>query len=229
MSTCCDLRKALMPFWDGQVRSRRCAGSVTACRRHPPPDTRCSDVPLIDGPHDDVRFEPQRRRSPLSFCLGGGAVAGLLTGNLGWGVSAALAIWIAFGAVEFRSFRQRGRGHALARPRQWSSSLEITGPNAWDTRPERRSRPRPAVWSRSCAGCSEPWIPSLTAGSCCSGAASSNSPTQTASNLLGFSPRGPPAQPDGTGPRPVDHGALGRRSRRRNRRDGIAHGRIASP
>lgn len=121
-----------------------------------------------------------------AMCLAGGVVVGLLSGNVGWGVAAALAGWIAFGTVEFLSFQRWSRA-PLSRPRQWSSSWLSVAERLTFSLTGARGRARRLVeelrWlQRTLDTIPDGWIVLQRSGVI-------ELANQTASSLLGFSPR----------------------------------------
>ena len=119
-------------------------------------------------------------------CLGAGAVAGLLSGNLGWGVAAALAAWIGFGAIEFLAFQRWSRA-PLSRPRQWSSCWRSIAERLTLSLTGARGRARRLVeelrWlQRTLDTIPDGWIVLQRSGVI-------ELANKTASSLLGFSPR----------------------------------------
>jgi len=71
----------------------------------------------------DVRYEGDLIR--LVVALAVGATTTFAADSLGWGVAAALAAWIAWGALEFRSFERWSRS-PLTMPRHWSSRWRLS-------------------------------------------------------------------------------------------------------
>lgn len=119
-------------------------------------------------------------------CLVGGVVVGVASGSVAWGVATALAIWIAFGAIEFRSF-QRWTRAPLSRPRQWSSSWLRIAARLTASLGGARGRARRLVeelrWlQRTLDTIPDGWIVLQRSGVI-------ELANQTASNLLGFSPQ----------------------------------------
>lgn len=119
-------------------------------------------------------------------CLVGGVAVGLLSDNVGWGVAAALAAWIAFGAIEFLSFRRWSRA-PLSRSRQWSSSWQSMAERLTFSLTGARGRARRLVeelrWlQRTLDNIPDGWIVLQRSGVI-------ELANQTASSLLGFSPR----------------------------------------
>ena len=119
-------------------------------------------------------------------CLVGGAVAGLVSERLGWAVATALAIWITFGAIEFLAF-QRWSQAPLSRPRQQSSSWQAVAERLSFSLTGARGRARRLVeelrWlQRTLDTIPDGWIVLQRSGVI-------ELANQTASNLLGFSPR----------------------------------------
>ncbi len=74
-----------------------------------------------------------------------GAGVGLVaTGAIGWAVAAGLAVWIAWGAVEFRSFERWSRS-PLRKPRQWSTRWHVVAARLAHSLTASRGRSRRLV------------------------------------------------------------------------------------
>ena len=124
---------------------------------------------------------------PTGCVVVGGLVA-LATG-IGWGVAAGLAVWIGFGAVEFRSFRRWSRS-PLGQPRQWTSGWRGTANRLVSSLGGARGRARRLVeelrWlQRTLDTIPDGWIVLQRSGVI-------EAANRTASNLLGLSRRGRP-------------------------------------
>lgn len=119
-------------------------------------------------------------------CLVGGTVVGLVSERLGWAVATALAIWITFGAIEFLSFRRWSQA-PLGRPCQHSSSWQAMAERLSFSLSGARGRARRLVeelrWlQRTLDTIPDGWIVLQRSGVI-------EVANQTASSLLGFSPR----------------------------------------
>ena len=119
-------------------------------------------------------------------CLVSGVVVGFASGSLGWGVAATLAVWIAFGTVEFLSFERWSRA-PLSAPRQRSSRWQLIAERLAFSLGGARGRARRLVeelrWlQRTLDTIPDGWIVLQRSGVI-------ELANQTASSLLGFSPR----------------------------------------
>ena len=132
-----------------------------------------------------MRFVPGDLVRPIA-CVVGGTAAGLSANAVGWGVAAALAVWIAFGAVEFRAFRRWSKA-PLSRTRQWSSAWRALAERLASSLTGTRGRARRLVeelrWlQRTLDTIPDGWIVLQRSGVI-------ELANQTASSLLGVSPR----------------------------------------
>ena len=119
-------------------------------------------------------------------CLAAGIGIGFASRSPAWGVAAALAAWIAFGAVEFLAF-QRWSRVPLSSPRQrsacWQSIAERLALSLGGARGRARRLVEELRWlQRTLDAIPDGWIVLQRSGVI-------ELANQTASSLLGFSPR----------------------------------------
>ena len=132
-----------------------------------------------------MTISPKDLVRPAS-CGVGGVVVGLLSGNVGWGVAAALAVWVAFGSIDFLAFQRWSRA-PLGRPVQWSSSWQAVAERLAFSLTSARGRARRLVeelrWlQRTLDTIPDGWIVLQRGGVI-------ELANKTASSLLGFSPK----------------------------------------
>ena len=133
----------------------------------------------------DVRFSVSDMIRPVT-CLVSGGFVWFASGSMGWGVAATLAAWIAFGAIEFLAFQRWSRA-PLSPPRQrspqWQSTAERLASSLGGARGRARRLVEELRWlQRTLDTIPDGWIVLQRSGVI-------ELANQTASSLLGFSPR----------------------------------------